>query len=83
MVLGKKDIQVDWQVDGALFEAFAQTHDQIRVLYMENANHVLKFEPRPRAELTPADAMATYSGDGIGLDPDAVEAILSWLSARR
>lgn len=82
VVLGKKDIQVDWQVDGALFEAFAQTHDQIRVLYMENANHVLKFEPRPRAELTPAMVSVSYGADDTTLEPDTLETIASWLKAQ-
>lgn len=79
VVLGKKDIQVDWQVDGALFEAFAKEHDQIRIVYMENANHVLKFEPRPRTELTPAVVAVSYGAEETTLDLDTVDTIASWL----
>ncbi|HSV85983.1 MAG TPA: alpha/beta hydrolase [Levilinea sp.] len=79
VVLGKKDIQVDWQVDGALFEAFAQAHNQIRIVFMEHANHVLKFEPRSRTELVPAVVAEGYSSEDTTLDLDTVETISSWL----
>ncbi|MCB9131311.1 MAG: alpha/beta hydrolase [Anaerolineales bacterium] len=79
IVLGKKDIQVDWQTDGPLFETVARSHDNITIHYVENANHVLKFEPRPRAELTPAEVMATYSAEDVMLDPDTVATITDWL----
>jgi alpha-beta hydrolase superfamily lysophospholipase len=79
IVLGKKDIQVDWQVEGVLFEGLAKEHDNIRVVYLENANHVMKSEPKPRSELTPGEVMATYSADNVPLDTRAVETITSWL----
>jgi hypothetical protein len=79
IVIGKKDIQADWQVDGPLFEAVAKDHPNIQIAYMETANHVLKYEPKPRSELTPAHAMATYSAEGLDLDPETVETIVSWL----
>jgi len=81
IVLGKKDIQVDWQTDGSLFEAVASTYDNITVIYSENADHVLKFESKPRSQLTPAGVMAAYSADHVPLDPEPVEAIISWLQA--
>ena len=65
-----------------LFEAVAADHDNITVTYAENANHVLKFEPKPRSQLTPAEVMASYSADEVMLDPEAVEIIISWLKAR-
>jgi uncharacterized protein len=79
VLIGKKDIQVDWLTDGPLFEAVAQAHPNLRVQYLEDANHVLKLEPRPRAELTAAQVMATYSAADVPLDPQAVAAILAWL----
>jgi uncharacterized protein len=82
VVLGKKDIQVDWQVDGALLDTFAQTRNQIRIVYMENANHVLKFEPRPRSELTPAVVAVSYGAEDTTLDPDTVETISSWMKTQ-
>ncbi len=81
IVLGKKDIQVDWQTDGALFEAVAKNHENVSIFYGENTNHVLKFEPKPRSELTPAEVMATYSAQEVMLDPEPVEAITAWLRA--
>ena len=70
-------------MDGAILQEVAKERENIEIAYLENANHVMKYEPKPRAQLTGAEAMATYSADGIGLDPDAVETILSWLGARR
>ncbi len=79
IVLGKKDTQVDWQTDGPLFEAVAHDHSNITLAYFENANHVLKFEPRPRAQLTPEAVMASYGSDDVLLDPEPVTSIISWL----
>jgi uncharacterized protein len=83
IVLGKKDIQVDWQVDGALFEAVAREHANVTIFYAENGNHVLKFEPKPREQLTPAEVMGTYSAADVALDPEPLDAILAWLNAHR
>lgn len=83
ILIGKKDIQVDWQVDGALFEAAAKDHGHITVAYADHANHVLKHEPRDRSQITGADAMATYSAADARLDDDAVKTILDWLKAQR
>jgi alpha-beta hydrolase superfamily lysophospholipase len=79
ILIGKKDTQVDWLTDGPLFEAVARDHANITLVYAENANHVMKLEPRARAELTPAEVMATYSADEVMLDPEPVEVITSWL----
>jgi hypothetical protein len=79
MVFGKKDIQVDWLTDGPLFEAVAKERPNISFVYAENANHVLKLEPKPRAQLTPAEVMATYSSADVMLDPDPLEKIIAWL----
>jgi pimeloyl-ACP methyl ester carboxylesterase len=81
IVIGKKDIQVDWQTDGPLFESIAKDHDNITLVYSENANHVLKHEPRDRAQVTPAEAMMTYSSDNSTLDEPTVETIGAWLRA--
>jgi pimeloyl-ACP methyl ester carboxylesterase len=82
IVIGKKDIQVDWQADGAIFEALAKDRDNITFVSPEDANHVLKYEPRPRAELTPAQAASSYSAEGTVLDPTTVETITAWLHDR-
>jgi uncharacterized protein len=81
VVIGKKDIQVDWQLDGAPLEAAAATLKNVSFIYPENANHVLKNEPKPRAELTAADGMNYNAADKV-LDPEGLKAIKDWLAAR-
>jgi uncharacterized protein len=83
IVLGKKDIQVDWQTDGPLFEAVSNEQNNVTIVYAENANHVLKFEPRPRSQLNPAEVTATYNAEDTALDSEPVQAITSWLRAHR
>jgi alpha-beta hydrolase superfamily lysophospholipase len=81
IVIGKKDIQVDWQTDGALFETIAHEHANISLFFPENASHVLKFEPKPRAQLTAAEVQISYSADDTQLDPEPVNHIVTWLQA--
>ncbi len=78
VVIGKKDIQVDWQADGLLFAALAETHANLEVVFVPDANHVLKHEPRPRATLNAAEAAADYNAEGKVLDPEAVGIIVKW-----
>lgn len=42
---------------------------------------MLKHEPRPRAQLTAAEAVASYNAADAVLDPDAVTQITGWLAA--
>jgi uncharacterized protein len=79
IVIGKQDIQVDWQADGAVFEALAAQHPNISIVYPEHANHVLKHEPRSRATLTAGEAVAAYNAGSTVLDADTVAAITGWL----
>lgn len=79
VVNGKKDIQVDWQLDGAPLESAAKGHSNITFAYPENANHVLKNEPRPREALTSADVLTYNSSDRV-LDPEALKIIKDWLA---
>ncbi len=82
VVIGKKDLQVDWQKDGSVLQKLAETHDNISVVITENANHVLKHEELPRNELTAQHAMETYSAEGIPLDEETVNTITGWLGAQ-
>jgi uncharacterized protein len=79
IVIGKQDIQVDWQADGAVFEALAPQHSNISIVYPEHANHVLKHEPRSQAQLSPSDAVAAYNTESAVLDTETVAAIIDWL----
>jgi hypothetical protein len=81
VIIGKKDIQVNWQADGQLLQAAATDRDNITFFFPENANHVLKYEDKPLDELTPAQIQATYNAEGRRLDPEAVQAIRNWLEA--
>ena len=79
VVIGKKDLQVDWRADGDVLQQAAQGRSDVTFDFPENANHVLKQELRPRSELTLPDVMPRYNADESGLDMDAFSDVLSWL----
>jgi hypothetical protein len=81
VVIGKKDIQVDWQADGEPLQRAAAGRKDVTFLFPENANHVQKYEPIGRAELVPAEAVARYNGPDAHLDQEALAGILNWLAA--
>ena len=83
VVIGKKDLQVDWQADGSLFATLAEAHRNVEVAFVPDANHVLKHEARPRETLTGAEAAADYNAEGKVLDPEAVRLIVEWLRKAR
>jgi uncharacterized protein len=78
VITGKKDIQVDPLLDGIPLESAAKGLDNISFVYPENANHVLKYETRPRETLTGADGLKYNVADQI-LDPDSLQIIKNWL----
>ena len=78
VVIGKKDIQVDWEVDGALLQAATAGMTNVTFEFPRNANRVLKYEPKPREELTAADTLE-YNREGRALDGEAVRVIVDWL----
>ena len=79
VVIGKKDIQVDWQADGEPLERAARDRPQIAFLFPEHANHVLKHETKPRSELSAAQVVASYNGPDATLDAEAMASIIDWL----
>jgi len=81
VIIGKKDIQIDWQADGEPLQRAAAGHEEVTFLFPENANHVLKQELRPRSELVPAEMAESYNGPDTRLDPQALASILEWLAA--
>jgi uncharacterized protein len=81
VIIGKKDVQVDWQADGEPLQRAAAGHEEVTFLFPENANHVLKQELRPRSELVPAEMAESYNGPDTRLDPQALASILEWLAA--
>jgi hypothetical protein len=81
VIIGKKDIQIDWQADGEPLQRAAAGHADVTFLFPENANHVLKQELRPRSALVPAEIADSYNGPDTRLDPDVLAGILAWLAA--
>jgi hypothetical protein len=82
VLIGKKDLQVDWQADGEMLQQAALGRSDVTFLFPEDANHVLKHEPTPRAELRMPQAVARYNTAEAHLDEEAITGILDWLAAR-
>jgi len=81
VVIGQKDIQVDWQADGGRLQQAVAGRRDVDFVFPQNANHVLKHEPRPRSELEAAEVAARYNAPDAVLDSEPVAAILAWLAA--
>jgi uncharacterized protein len=81
VIIGKKDIQVDWQADGEPLQRAAEGLKDVTFLFPENANHVLKHEPKPRSELVAAEVTVGYNASDAQLDPEVQASILEWLAA--
>lgn len=79
VVIGRKDIQTDWMLDGKVLEEACLGKDNVSFSYPENANHVLKHEPTPREELTAMAALSNYNAPETSLDPEALTTIIDWL----
>jgi len=80
VVIGKKDIQVDWKTDGGLLENATAKKTAVYFVYPENANHVLKHEDKPRTELDAQYVSMHYNATEAELDKGAADAIFNWLS---
>jgi len=81
VIIGKKDIQIEWHADGEPLQRAAAGREDVTFLFPENANHVLKQEPRPRSALAPTEITESYNGPATRLDPEVQAAILAWLAA--
>jgi pimeloyl-ACP methyl ester carboxylesterase len=81
IIIGKKDIQIDWQADGEPLQRAAAGRANVTFLYPDNANHVLKAEPQPRSELEASTAVARYNAPDARLDAEAMAAMLEWRAA--
>ena len=78
VLIGGKDVQVDVHLDGDPLQKAAQGMDNVTFVFPPNANHVLKEDTRTPAEVAAAPGSG-YNDDGTRLDPEALDAILSWL----
>jgi uncharacterized protein len=81
IIIGKKDIQVDWHADGEPLQRAAAGRNGVTFLFPENANHILKHEPRPRTELVAGEVVANYNGPDARLDREAIASVVDWLTA--
>lgn len=82
VIIGKKDLQIDWQDDGEPLKLAAAGHEDVTFFFPENANHVLKQELRPRSALVPVQIAESYNGPDTRLDPEVLSSILEWLAGR-
>ncbi|MCC6929298.1 MAG: alpha/beta hydrolase [Gemmatimonadaceae bacterium] len=78
VVIGEKDVQVDVRADGGPLQLAAAGREQVTFAFPPDANHVLKHETRPRAELTAESAFSYNAADAV-LDPEGVATIVAWL----
>jgi hypothetical protein len=82
VLIGKKDIQVDWRADGGPLQTATAKNGNATFAFPDNADHVLKYEPRPREELVAAEVGVHYNAEGRVLDSDALSVITNWLVER-
>ncbi len=80
ILIGKKDLQIDWKVDGAALETATAQERAASFAYPEDANHVLKHEEKPMEELTAQYVGLHYNAPDAELDEEAAAAILDWLA---
>ena len=79
VVIGKKDIQVNWKDDGELLNRKAAGRADITFAFPDDANHVLKHEPHPLGEVTAEALFAAYNADDAVLDAEATSTVIDWL----
>lgn len=79
VVIGKKDIQVDWEEDGRRLQGAAAGNADVTFAFPPDANHVLKHESRPRESLS-GQAAVSYNAAEATLDPEATDRVVEWLA---
>lgn len=77
VIIGKKDIQVNWEFDGGRLQAASDGMNNITFSFPENANHVLKHEELPREEINLVNP--NYNGPDTVLDTETLDIIINWL----
>jgi uncharacterized protein len=82
VLIGKKDIQVDWRADGSALQKATAKNGNAAFVFPDNADHVLKYEPQPPEKLVAAEVAVRYNAEGRVLDSDALSIITDWLVER-
>ncbi len=80
VIIGRRDIQVDWRLDGEPLQRAAADHPDATFLFPPHANHVLKHDPGEGPLPPAAEAAARYNAPEARLDPDVEAAIVGWLA---
>ena len=80
VVIGKKDLQIDWKIDGGALEKATAQKSAVSFAYPENANHVLKHEEMPIENLTAQYVGLRYNAPDAELDEAAANVIINWLN---
>lgn len=80
IVIGKKDLQIDWKADGEKLEKFTEGKSNVTIRYPDNADHVLKYEEKPREDLIPEKVGLSYNAVGRTIDSKTLDLIISWLN---
>jgi len=83
VVIGKKDVQVDWQADGGPLQKTTRSHKNVEFVFPENANHVLKNDETPRDKIAVAEVAKQYNAADTHLDDEAVSIIVHWLKKQQ
>jgi len=79
VIIGKKDIQVDWQLDGRPLQDAMVQDVRASFAYPENANHLLKHEELPREKLSLQHVATHYNSEDAQLDSETGNVIFDWL----
>ncbi|UCD08624.1 MAG: alpha/beta hydrolase [Dehalococcoidales bacterium] len=77
VIIGKKDIQVNWEFDGGKLQIAAEGLGNISFVFPDSANHVLKYEELPREEINLTNP--NYNGSDRVLDTETLDIIIEWL----
>ena len=81
LIIGKKDIQVDWEKDGKALEQAAANRSNVSFAYPEDANHLLKHEEKPRQKLNARNVGSHYNSADARIDEEASGSIFRWLDS--
>lgn len=79
VLIGKKDVQVNWKIDGSILEKALNNNKSASFAYPVYANHVLKHEELPNDKLTAEYVGSHYNAADTTIDKQAMDTILSWL----
>ena len=78
VLIGRRDVQVDAQLDGDPLRQVAAGMSNVTFAFPQRANHVFKEDSRSPAEVAASPGNG-YNDPGTHLDPESLSTILDWL----